>query len=180
MARLRLWLVMIPLVAAGTEGASTLLDTFAPRRYETVELFSRSNATHHMLPLVAALGVALLICALVSFAATAQAAPGPPRLLFACLPPLVFTLQEHVEFIVGRGHVPWTLLLSPIFASGLLLQVPFAVAAYLLARLFVEVAVALRTRTAPRRSRRCSSGGFPRRDVIPPLPVVDGRRRTRG
>jgi hypothetical protein len=180
MARLRLWLVMIPLVAAGTEGASALLDSVAPRRYETVELFSRSNATHNALPLVAALSVALLICALVSFAATAQAAPGPPRLLFACLPPLVFALQEHIEYVVGHGHVPWALVLSPIFAGGLLLQIPFAIASYFLARLFVEVAVAFGMRRARGARRRCSFAAPPSRDLLGPLHLVDGRRRTRG
>jgi hypothetical protein len=182
MARLRLWLVMLPLVATGTEGAASLVDTFAPKKYETVELFSRSNASHNLLPLAAALGSALLLCALWSFATSAPTARRLPRLLFACLPPLAFALQEHVEYLVGHGHMPWTLAIDPTFAAGLLLQIPLTVAAYLLARLLVEVAVAIgervsTARVAPQRAARAARPG---RDALGRLRLVDRRRRTRG
>jgi hypothetical protein len=182
MARLRLWLVMIPLVAAGTEGAASLLDTFAPKRYETVELFSRSNTSHHLLPLTAALGAAVLLCAMCSFATSAPAARRFPRLMFACLPPLAFALQEHVEYIVGHGHVPWTLAISPIFAAGLLLQIPFAVAAFLVSRLLVKVAVAIAERASASRAarRRAATSARPGRDVLVRLEIVAGRSRPRG
>ena len=178
MARLRLWLVMLPLVAAGTEGAASLVDTFAPKRYESVELFSRSNTSHNLLPLVAALGAALLICAL---ATSPPAALRPPRLMFACLPPLAFTLQEHVEYVVGHGKVPLTLVIDRTFVAGLLLQIPFAVATYLLARLFVEVAVAIAGRTSPPRTarRRSPISASPTSEVLGPLHLVGSRRRTR-
>jgi hypothetical protein len=182
MARLRLWLVMVPLVAAGTEVAASFVDAFAPKRYETVELFSRSNMSHNLLPLVAALGGAVLLCAVWSFATNAPAARGLPRLVFACLPPLAFALQEHVEYVLGHGQVPWTLVINPIFAAGLLLQIPFAVAAYLLARLLVEVAVAIAGRASEQRAarQRTAISARPCRDVLGSLHLVDGRRRTRG
>jgi hypothetical protein len=182
MGRWRLWLVMLPLVAAGTEGAASLVDTFAPKRYETVELFSRSNASHNLLPLAAALGAALLLGAMCSLATSAPAARTLPRLMFACLPPVAFALQEHVEYVVGHGHVPWTLVVDRTFAAGLLLQIPVAVAAYLLSRLFVEVAVAITGRASrPRTARRRSSiSARPTSDVISPPHLLDSRRRTRG
>jgi hypothetical protein len=182
MARLRLWLVMLPLVAAGTEGAASLLDTFAPKRYETVELFSRSNSSHLLLPLVADLGAALLLWAVCSFATSAPAARRLPPLMFACLPPLAFALQEHVEYFVGHGHVPWALVVDPTFGAGLLLQIPFAVAAYVLARLLVAVAVANRwARPEPHVARqRATILVHAGRDALGRLQLVDGRRRTRG
>ena len=48
MTRLRLWLVILPLLAAGTQCAASLLDTFAPRSYESAELFSRSRAARRL------------------------------------------------------------------------------------------------------------------------------------
>jgi hypothetical protein len=182
MARLRLWLVMLPLVAAGTEGAASLVDTFAPKRYETVELFSRSNASHNLLPLAAALGAALLLCALYSFATSAPAARRPPRLMFACLPSLAFALQEHVEYVVGHDQVPWTLVIDPTFAAGLLLLIPLTVAAYLLARLLVEAAVAIgeRVSTARVAPQRAAMAARPGRDALGRLHLVDRRRHTRG
>jgi hypothetical protein len=182
MARLRPCLVMLPLVAAGTEGAASVVDMFAPNKYKTVELFSRSNASHNLLPLAAALGAALLLYAVCSVATSAPAARRLPRLMFACLPPLAFALQEHVEYIVGHGQVPWTLVIDPIFVSGLLLQIPFAVAAYLLARLLVEVAAAIAECASASRAeqQRAAISPRPGRDVLIRLQVVDGRRRTRG
>jgi hypothetical protein len=181
MARLRLWLVMLPLVGAGTEGAASLLDAFAPKRYETVELFSRSNASHDLLPLAAALGAAVLLCAMCSLATSAPAARRFPRLVFACLPPFAFALQEHIEYVLGHGHVPWTLIIHPIFAVGLLLQIPFAVAAYLLARLLMKVAVAIadRSSTPCVARRRAAVSARPGREVLCRLHLVDGRRRPR-
>jgi hypothetical protein len=182
MARLRLWLVMLPLVAAGTEGAASLVDAFAPQKYKTVELFSSSNSSHNLLPVAAALGAALLLCAVCSFATSAPAAPGLPRVMFACLPPLAFALQEHVEYVIGHGHVPWTLAVDPTFGAGLLLQIPFAVAAYVLARLLVAVAVANRwARPEPHVARqRATILVRAGRDALGRLQLVDGRRRTRG
>src|SRR5215212_8080592 len=117
MTTLRLWLVMLPLLLAGTEGAASLLDTFAPRSYESAELFSASNASHELLPLFLVLGVAVLVWAICSFAASAHARRRHPRWTFACLPPVVFAVQEHVEYVVGHGHVPWLLSTSPIFLA---------------------------------------------------------------
>src|SRR5438093_82149 len=122
MTRLRLWLVILPLLAAGTQCAASLLDTFAPRSYESAELFSRSNASHSFAPLITALGGVVLLGALWSCAKRAPATRRVPALSFACLPLLVFAVQEHVEFALSHGHVPWTLVSSPIFIAGLLLQ----------------------------------------------------------
>jgi hypothetical protein len=182
MPRFRLSLVMLPLVAAGTEGSASLLDTFAPKRYETMELFSRSNASHNLLPFVGPLGAAVVLFAVCSFATSAPATRTLPRWMFACLPPLAFAFQEHVEYVLGHGQVPWTLVVDPIFAAGLLLQVPFAVAAYLVARLLVEVAVAIGERaSAPRAARRRAAiSARPGRDVFVRLQVADRRRHTRG
>ena len=58
---------------------------------------------------------------------------------FAALPPLAFALQEHLERLIHDGTVVGVAL-QPTFMIGLLLQLPFAVAAYLLAKLLLQVA----------------------------------------
>jgi hypothetical protein len=183
MTRLRLWLVMLPLLAAGTQGAASVVDTFAPPSYEGVELFSRSNASYSLVPLVAALGAAVLLGAAWSVATSVPAVRRLPMWGFACLPPLVFVVQEHVEYVLAHGHLPWTLSSSPIFIAGLLLQMPFAAAAYLVARLLLGVAVAIaelaaeRRRAPQRRAPICvrPGGDLPRR-----LGFRGGGRLTRG
>jgi hypothetical protein len=182
MTRRWFWLVMLPLVAAGTESAASLVDRFAPKRYETVELFSRSNASHSVLPLAAALGAAVLLYAVYSAARNAPSARRLPRSIVVYLPPLAFALQEHAEYVLRHGRVPWTLVIDPIFAAGLLLQIPFAVAAYLVARFLVEVAVAIAERASVSRAarHRVADAARPGSDVLARLQVVVGHRRPRG
>src|SRR5215208_2382037 len=105
MMAVRLWLVMLPLLIAATEGAASLLDRFAPPSYESAELFSRTNESHNLLPLVAAFGGVALLGAVCAFAAGAPTARRHPRWSFALLPPLAFAVQEYVEYVVGHGHV---------------------------------------------------------------------------
>jgi hypothetical protein len=49
------------------------------------------------------------------------------------LPPAAFMAQELLERFLHTGHVPWTSVLQPAFLLGLALQLPFALAALLLA-----------------------------------------------
>ena len=49
------------------------------------------------------------------------------------LPPIAFVVQEIAERLIHTGHVPWTLPLQPAFLFGLALQLPFALAALLVA-----------------------------------------------
>ena len=67
----------------------------------------------------------------------------PTALRFALLPPLVFALQEHLERLLHTGRFPSELVVEPVFLLGLGLQLPFAVAAWLLARELLAGADAL-------------------------------------
>ncbi|MGH3034151.1 MAG: hypothetical protein ACRDON_06285 [Gaiellaceae bacterium] len=66
-----------------------------------------------------------------------------PAWLFALLPPAAFTLQEHLERLFHEG-APTPAFLEPTFAVGLLLQLPFALAALVAARALLRCADALR------------------------------------
>jgi hypothetical protein len=83
---------------------------------------------------------------LVGFAATLVAAvrrhePRPvPAWAFALLPLLGFTVQEFAERWLIGGGFPWWAVLQPTFRIGLLLQLPFALIAFLLARFLLRSA----------------------------------------
>jgi hypothetical protein len=94
----------------------------------------------------------------------------------------MFTVQEHIEYLLAHGHIPWTLVGSPFFLTGLVLQFPFAAVAYALARLFVDAAVAIAERVSTRRPARQRSSVRPRPggDLPRRLRFNGGRTLTRG
>ena len=110
-------------------------------------------------------------------AAVAGSLGGMPAWPFAVLPPLAFALQEHLERLLHAGAVPWTAVLEPTFLPGFLLQLPFALLAFAVARALLGAAVLLarllRARSAPacrlapgptrRAGNRLSSSGAWRR-----------------
>jgi hypothetical protein len=63
-----------------------------------------------------------------------------PAWAFGLLPPLGFAIQEFLERWFMGVSFPWQVVLEPTFRVGLLLQVPFALAAFLVARLLLRVA----------------------------------------
>jgi hypothetical protein len=84
-------------------------------------------------------------------------------LLFVFLPPLGFALQEVIERLL-TGGLPVEAALEPTFLVGILLQVPFAVVALVVARVLFAVARSV--------ARRGEGPGRPKLlafDLSPPL-----------
>jgi len=79
------------------------------------------------------------------------AAPAPS--LFALLPPFAFVVQEHLERFLHTGEFPSDAALEPTFALGFLLQAPFAILAWVVARLLVTVARTVGEILRPERPR---------------------------
>src|SRR2546423_11169412 len=69
-----------------------------------------------------------------------KAAPPVPAWAFGLLPPLGFAVQECLERWLSGALFPWWMVLQPTFRIGLLLQLPFGLAAYLVARLLLRAA----------------------------------------
>ena len=145
-ARSRLaWPLAAPLLAAGLLAGHDL-----SYRLVTLDAATRAHfleRTGHgylaFAPLAAALAAALLSVALVWRAARSLRglpAATAPAWLFAALPPIAFTLQEHLERLVHDGAVPLDLPRQPVFLLGLALQLPFALAAVVVARTLESVA----------------------------------------
>jgi hypothetical protein len=138
------WLLSLPLMAAGCLAAHSVA-------YRLVE-HSAPEPAHGYLglaPLLAAIGVALGVVATLRSVLAGHSSPGPPPHLFAVLPPLAFTLQEHLERGLQGGAALGTVL-EPVFLLGLLLQLPFALCALVVARSLLRVAKAAGSLLSPR------------------------------
>jgi hypothetical protein len=73
----------------------------------------------------------------------------PPAYVFPLVALTTFAVQEHLERLIHEGTFPF-LLASPVFVVGLLLQVPVALGAWLLARWLLAAGDALPPRLALR------------------------------
>jgi len=134
------------------------------------------------LPVVlAAAGACLLVALVVTAcdAARGRTARALPAWAFALLPPLAFALQELLELSLHTGTFAWHAVLAPTFAPGLLLQLPFALLMYVVARVLLRAAErigrALR-RPAPRLRAALALAAAP---VAPAVRLLAGRRLAR-
>lgn len=185
MRRALVWIVALPLTAAATLAAHSL-----GYRLAVPDAGARETllaATGHGYEEWAPLALALLTAA--AAAATASAAPElrartprPAAWPFLLLPPLAFTAQEHLERLLADGRVPWTAGADRTFLLGLLLTVPFGLAAYLAARLLLRVASSVARALAPPRLRFAATlGARPRGSAdLAPVSVLASRHPTRG
>jgi hypothetical protein len=187
------WLLTLPLAVIGAqlahEVAYRLVESGAHERAHLL-----ADTGHGYLRLTAA-GLGVLVAA-IFFSLVLEvrslgrdAAPQRPRLwAFAAFVPATFIFQEHAERLLHDGAFPWGAALEPTFLVGIVLQLPFAVLAYAVARLLLGVARALaallRRAEPPRLPARAairraahdvpvsSFLGFARRTRAPPTPEL--------
>lgn len=172
----------MPLMLAGSQAAHVLAYRwrYPELHLRVAALLASGHSYMDYEPLVLGFALAVLIVCLVVVARDAalgrEARPLPPW-AFALMPPLGFTLQEHVERWLHTGVFPWFTALDPTFRLGLLLQIPFALAAYLAARLLLRVAEhvgrTLRARSAPpRRPAQTHPAAAPASVELPRLSLL--------
>ena len=105
-----------------------------------------AQAQHAYLAYASLLVVLCLLVAVLCTAglvARAHAPRGPSRgllLLFVLLPPLGFVLQEVTECLLSSGVLSAEIVREPTFFVGVILQVPFALAALVVARMLFAFA----------------------------------------
>ena len=91
--------------------------------------------------ILAALGAAAVLVAataqLIHACRGGEVACPPSARVFAVVPLVGFTLQEHLEHLVFARELEVTFFLSKPFLLGLVLQLPFAFAALIVARLIL-------------------------------------------
>ena len=131
----------------GTEAGHALANAALGAPEGPRELFAAPASGSHLLPVVAALAAAAALAG-VGLRAVGRPRPSQPHAMahvFASLPPMLFVLLELVESLLGGDSVSPGEAFEPTFLLGLGLQLPFAIAAYLVARLLLKAGDRLRT-----------------------------------
>jgi hypothetical protein len=149
--RMAAWMSSLPLMVAGSQVAHVLAYRWVyPNAHVRLsELLSTGHAymgSGAYLPMLLGMIFAAELVGLggVLVAGVARRPQRPvPAWAFALLPILAFTLQELLERWLSSSSFPWWMVLQATFRAGLLVQLPFALAAYLLARLLLRTAVAV-------------------------------------
>lgn len=135
-------LICIPLAVLGVlvahQGSYLLV---APQEHSQLLADTGHGYLQHSMTVLSVLSAAVCVGILLSVVGnwrgrTAAAIPTWP---FAMMGPAAFALQEHMERLLHDGMFPWTAALEPTFALGLLLQLPIALAAWLVAHLLLRV-----------------------------------------
>ena len=170
------WLLSLALMTTGAMSAHALAYRLVEPTHHMDGTMHASTAHGYLGHLWACLAVCVVIAlaALVGSAVTRIRRGHPPRVplwLFALVPPVGFAMQEHLEHVIATGSLPALAGVDPMFAVGLVLQLPFALAAYLAARALLALAEALVAclRASPR-PRLASL-----RDALPRPPLVRPR-----
>jgi hypothetical protein len=132
------WLSTAPLMLAGL-----LAGHAVGYRLAFSDPHARADALGHSghsyfayLPFALAISASVLLAGLVLHAISAfRGEPRRPAAspVIVLLPPVAFVAQEVTERLVHTGQIPWTVFVQPAFLIGLALQLPFALAALLLA-----------------------------------------------
>ena len=152
------WLVALPLAVAGTQLAHALAYRVATPDADARahELTTTGHAYFAYLPLLIAVGAVVVLLGLAvellrSVGAPPRSRRGPGLWRFAVLAPAIFVCQEHLERLAFAGGSSLQLVTEPTFVLGLLLQAPFALAAYALARFLLRAVRSVARLLAPSR-----------------------------
>jgi len=140
-----MWAVVLPLMLAGTEVAHALayriVYPIASVRWHV--LATSGHGYMGYAPLVFGIASAVLLAGLASMVVDlVRRRPSRPlpAWAFASLPIVGFTVQEFTERLLATNSLPWWMFEQPTFRVGVLLQLPFALAGYLIARFLLRVA----------------------------------------
>lgn len=179
------WLLSLGLAAIGGLAAHGLAYRMAePDPERRHHLLESTGHSYFDLTLIGSLCLALIVvafagCVLIGIRRETR----PPLWLFALAPPVGFALQEHAERMLHQDSFSAGTVLEPTFLAGLLLQLPFAVVALLVARALLVAAGALaRVLGAPLRLRPTPDDAalaVPTGHWIPAAPVLVGARGQR-
>lgn len=148
MRRRLTWLVALPAMLAGTEAAHALAYRLvfpdAAVRLHVLALTGHDYLAWLPLALgvTGAVGLVGFVFAVRDVACGRRVRELTP-VAFALLPPVAFALQELLELSLHTGTFGWHAFDEPTFLPGLALQLPFALLAYVVARLLLRAAVRL-------------------------------------
>ncbi len=132
------WLSTAPLMFAGLIAGHQLAYrlVYSDAHARADALARSGHAYFGYVPLALSVSLGVLVAGLALQAAAGfRGAPRRPATspLIVLLPPIAFIVQELAERFLHTGHAPWTLVVQPAFLLGLAFQLPFALAALLVA-----------------------------------------------
>lgn len=133
------WLLAFALTVAGWISAHEVAYRLAvPHPHARASTLAETGHAYFAYgSLVVALGLLVVLLCTAGLVARPQGLRPPSRhllVLFVLLPPLGFTLQEVMESLLTTGALPYEAASEPTFLLGILLQLPFALAALTVAR----------------------------------------------
>ncbi len=160
--RLSAWLVAFPLMAAGTWLSHCYaLATVDPATHSAAHHAGHAGrmsaaafvfSTPFLFACVAILALALVYRVGLSF--TGHSAAQMSALPFAVVPLLGFFLHQHFEQLASSGSISLAALTAPAFLLGLVLQIPFGIAAFFAVRFLLGLADRLGVTLSELRKRR--------------------------
>ena len=149
-----MWLVSAPLALAGMNTAHTLANGLVGAPVGGAELLESGRTGASLLPLLGAVAVALVLAGLACRATSRLQVGGGARSLalpFALVAPFGFVALELIEGATRFGLGAFRELAHPASATGLALQVPFALAGYAVAWLVLRAGEGIRSLLERRR-----------------------------
>lgn len=142
------WLLTVPLAVVGSQlGHALAYRLVTPDTEERAHVLAATGHSY-----LAYLPFALAVCtAVVLLALTVELGhvvrdgrvARPSGLPFAVLAPAIFVCQEHFERLLHDGTFPWDAALDRTFVAGLVLQLPFAAVAFIVARFLLRAVCSL-------------------------------------
>ena len=179
------WLSTAPLMLGGLVAGHALgyRLAFADPHARADALAHSGHSYFAYVPLALAVSLGVLLAGLMLQGAAAfrgeprRAATSP---LIVLLPPIAFLVQEITERLIHTGHAPWTLPLQPAFLFGLALQLPFALAALLVAWMLDSAARAVGRAFSERPRASSSRLSSPSPSVSPPSRARPASRGATG
>lgn len=170
------WVVAVSSMAAGVFGAHWFTQLLGAARVEKAnegaDRVSTGAAGH--LTLLVGFAAALVVVAVGRWF-VARRGSGPSAVLFLVLPLLAFMFTELAERAFGVESLPFQAAFEPRLVWGLVLQLPFGLVAYAVARLVlraIERVVSLLRRRRPRRPRSTRSAPAFTSVLVPRVPVL--------
>jgi hypothetical protein len=151
------WLVSFPIALVGMLAAHAVANAAAGSPGGAGEVFASATSGAELVPVLAALAAGAILLGLIGRVAGRWCLTAGGRSLalsFALLPPLGFVLLELGEQFAHSGGVGGDLPRHPTFLFGLALQLPFALAGYLAARVLLRLSDGVRALIARRRPLR--------------------------
>ena len=161
MRRPLVWSIVVGLAVVGSQVAHGLAYRLAATDSApyAAELEQTGHGYATYLPLILAIATVAVLVPLVAevrLATFGRSSGAPSRWGLALTPLAIFALQEHFERLAHDGAFPWHAVTERTFVVGVALQVPFALAGLVVARVLLRAARSLGRRLAqidPARAR---------------------------